>query len=553
MIDSNTLIRTEKKMAIYFLLIFLFLSHSCFADIQGELTNLKGKLNDLLYGLQPSAPSYQPSYQPPSYKQPQPTPTGRLMTPTPLKDSIIDMYTVVKKTPISRLNHIPKIYPLMTKIYLEWLALFDGLDAFDSALNDFSNFIKSGKLKGTITEPQKFVTLADALDAFFNEERIKKLKKSIIDLIKTYQANPSQVDSESKNLIISFFKRISTIYNTLAEKTSEIYDDLAKFSKTLPVDIIWTGEEIAQGKTRTMQHWFNGYINMPMTYKAMAYNPSKGITESHYLNAGYIRNAIQAFEGHTVTLPGIQQPAPQPTAQPQPTPQPMPSPVQPVTQPAPQPTPTQAPSAPKYPLRDLAEKYKYLATIPDIENFNVSIAVGSYLYPFNLRIMNNLSLFERTLEKFKNYLISQQGETINEPDIFVELVKEFREFFDTKHIASAKMALEELLKIPSNSLSAIDKKTVHTYLTDFSDLLNQIYEIVDQFAQDNQRLLHSVKWEGEEYSVMTPGIRAAYFWFNNGILDPLHTHAAARNPLSRPGGGPLNAEYLFDAIRHFKP
>ncbi len=528
-------------MLLYLLTLFLFLSHSCFADMQRELTNLKGKLNNLLYGLQPSAPlptrlptptsTYQPQQQVPI--------SARMVTPTPIQDRILNIQRR-QQQPINFGDISDEILRReMILIGSSWNSSAAHLPAFENAVQAFLTFIQSDQAKNIRAEPQQFVEVVNQFHKLFNPTDVQYLKVHL-QTITDYAKNHT-VSNHDKQIVYNFLTLISNILNIIAEEVLSYREDIL-IPEDRTKNIFWdsTPSNIFQLPGHQgyphVQGWWSEFIGKPLREQALHYK--QGVRYPDALNMGYLDRAIHAF---------IPKPAPQPTVT-QPTPQPTPTTMQPV--------PQQASSQPTrtYPLRELAEKYKYIdEELVDISNDDVQIVAASYLYPFSHNIIQHLSLFERALDNFRNYLVTQQGETINEPERFVELVREFRDFFGTDKIEVVKQALDHLIKMPSRSFSPEDKAILHNYLDDLSYLLNQVYEIASQFEQDNQRLLHSVKWEGDEFSVMAPGARDAYFWFNSGIAQPLYDDAKAReNPRASPAGTPLNSYYLFDAIRHFK-
>jgi hypothetical protein len=504
------------RINFLFMLYFLTIGYTSAALLETQLTNLADTLKNLQHSLQQGGLQ---QHIPPPHTSTQKKPS---VIETTIWDSVKPLYIELLAIKINTIQN-EELRKYLQDIFNEWYASFSNLAHFQQALQNFIAFAESKAADGPIQEPEAFRTLVKEYNKFFGPDVIDALKASLYKLEYNTKFNKPPMSRGDIDTAADFLKKLSEILNTIAEKVKQV-----RKKKIIPADrmnnTIWEPRRYPWPQPakepegpRSLTDWFTEYISRPLATDGYAHNqhPTRQ-NDPEGLNMGYIDRAISALKA-TASRPSGQQQS------------------------------KQYENA----FSAIFEKYSQtLSKRPKISDQTLDVTMGDLSWEV-AKILENLIRFGISLDKFAEYIQSESG-TIQEPDLFVELVNGFDSFFGPEKIREMKKIINALVEYKSNTpVSPDDKEIVRIYLKNFSDLLNQIYLEVNQFAVNNIDTLQNIMWLSQFPTVMgdLAGERSAIDWFADNILYPLRDHARL---VERYIGGELNSHYVAQAIKAFK-
>lgn len=508
----------------YFLVIFLLIINSAYADMQKQLIQLHGKLNTLLQTLQ-SVPS--------QIQRSQPTlttmPTGRLVTPTPLWDSVIDLYNHLQSIPVKKINNID-LRNKISEIYKEWYLSFANLSQFEIALQHFLTYIQSLQAKRSRSEPQEFITLAINFDKLLGQRAIEPLKTLLNELTRFSLLN--QFEEGDTAIALAVLQDISHILDTLAQKVTS-YENIIDAQNYKGVQ--WLQDKINYGmegkNIHTLHAWWAEIIANPIISEGLNRSNIKKeypllFTEEN-LNSGYIYNAITALRQEATQPEPIFQPTP----------------VQPVPRPQ---------SINQTPTEIFVQKNLNQLNAELVRAANTLLEITDEELLDNLTVIKtwvtsalaNSITAENNLNQLLQDLAKISAGPIIEPASFAAAVQRISDSFNLSSTVKISRYINNLTRYASQIiLNNKDKQIIKNYFESISTILSTIYTIISQWGKDHAQELKNYTWGN---LLKHNGYQKFKLEINQVVKQ-----AANKNQVQKPPIRSINGVLIPNAVEYF--
>lgn len=492
------------------LAICLFITNYIQADMHGQLAQLNRKLYSLLQALQslPSEPFMMQMNVSESIDYTMPT--GYSPTNSIIKFN--NDHNNIRKIKDDSLKEF------MHQIYSNFDTVFKKITVFEDAFKEFLSSINLPQNTILKSKPRYCEDLARAFNELIDQGRLHSLKRILLDTDNYIKA--TELTKDDSRIALEILTNISEIIDQFATQILS-YDETIQEKKLN--NIQWQTQSPSNPrKIVTLYDWWENTIANVLKREVLnrQHSIDNKVQPGFYLNSSYIYNVIEELKK---TADG--------------------SPVE--YQPIFQPTPVRPTPASQIFQSSLQDDY-----LSNIENPNLK-TIAQDISGYANKIRDNLPKFQKLLEKFINKLTKyNSSERINEPESFVKLVTLFNTMFGKAVISDIKNLINDLLSY-HNQITPADKKAARKSLEQLSLILNQMYEMIDEFDDKNFNTLSKYRWKGNKLNALFSARNEAAggTWFRQFILYPLRENAQKNSESWQ--YGQLNANIIYNAIEAF--